>query len=180
VSGVFDEETPQNGVAMKKVLMLILLVGLAGWFWAQRSPASAESLLFPADADYARHVGRPADLEFTALDGRQIRMADLKGRVVLLDFWATWCGPCMSGLPHLKRAYEIYHARGFEIVGISFDRDRKALKNVVEGLQLGWPQYFEESQGENQFGRRFGIRHYPSMWLVDKQGVIRFISAGQD
>ena len=165
---------------MKKVLLLIVLVGVAGWFWARRSPASAESLLFAADADYARHVGQPVDLEFTALDGRQVRLADLKGQVVLLDFWATWCGPCMSGLPRLKKAHETYRDKGFEIVGISFDRDRKALKRVVEGLQLGWPHYFEESQGQNQFGQRFGITHYPSMWLVDKQGIVRFVSAGQD
>lgn len=165
---------------MKKVILIIALVGAAGWFWFQRDPASDESLLFPVDAKYARNVGKPADLEFKAVDGRQVRLADLKGKVVLLDFWATWCGPCMNGMPHLKKTYEKYHPKGLEIVGISFDRDRKALTSVVGGMGIEWPQYFEESQGQNQFGLRFGIDHYPSMWLVDKNGVVRFISAGQD
>lgn len=165
---------------MKKVLLILILGVAAGWFWFNRAAGGDEALLFDADAKYFGHVGKPAEIAFTAVDGRKINLSELRGRVVLLDFWATWCGPCMRELPHLKTTYAKYHDKGFDIVGISFDRDRSALQSVVQGMDIPWPQYFEDSQDGHQFGLKFGIRHYPSMWLVDRKGVIRFISAGQD
>lgn len=165
---------------MKKVLLILSLSVAAGWFWFNRTAASDETLLHPEDAEYFGHVGRPADVAFTALDGRKVNVAEMKGHVVLLDFWATWCGPCMREMPRVKATFEKYHARGFEIVGISFDRDRQALQSVVQESGIPWPHYFEEGQGKNLFGLKFGIRHYPSMWLVDKKGIVRFISAGRD
>jgi thiol-disulfide isomerase/thioredoxin len=165
---------------MKKVLLILSLSVAAGWFWFNRAAASDETLLFPEDAAYFGQVGRPAEVAFTALDGRKVNLAEMKGHVVVLDFWATWCGPCMQEMPHVKATFEKYHSRGLEIVGISFDRDRQILQSVVKESGIPWPQYFEEGQGNNVFGLKFGIRHYPSMWLVDKKGVVRFISAGRD
>ena len=114
------------------------------------------------------------------LSDNEITLAGYRGqKVVLLDFWATWCGPCMRELPHVKQVYDELHPRGFEVLGISFDRDRNALEKVVREQNIPWPQSFA-SNGENPLGRQFGIDHFPSMWLVDQKGLVRFISAGAD
>lgn len=138
-----------------------------------------EELLFPSDREYTKWVGRSAlPLIFTAIDGREVDLKKLRGRVVLLDFWATWCGPCMQKLPELKDIYTELHPKGLEIIGVSFDVERTALERVVQQQQIPWPQFF--GGRDHEYGRRFGITHYPSMWLLDQDGVVRFISAGAD
>lgn len=114
-------------------------------------------------------MGKPLDIKFTALDGRKIELAKLKGKVVLIDFWATWCGPCVAEIPNLKAAYEKLHPKGFEIIGISLDDDKAALQAMVKQKQLPWPQFFEDKE-ENRFAKQFDISSIPAMWLVDKQG----------
>ena len=118
-------------------------------------------------------VGKPFNLKYTAIDGREVDMAKLNGKVVLIDFWATWCGPCVAELPHVKEAYEKLHAKGFEIVGISFDEDQEALSKFVKDKAMPWTQFFDGKGWENKFGKEFGINSIPAMWLIDKKGVLR-------
>ena len=124
-------------------------------------------------------LNKPLDLKFKAVDGRDVDVQGMKGKVVLVDFWATWCGPCMKELPNVKAAYEKLHGKGFEIVGISFDQDQDKLTSVVEREKMVWPQHFE-SGGQNKFGQEFGISGIPTMWLVDKKGNLRDLNARDD
>ncbi len=118
-------------------------------------------------------LGKPVAIQFTALDGREVDVAKLKGKVVLIDFWATWCGPCVAEVPNVRAAYEKLHAKGFEIVGISFDQKRDALEEFVKKETMIWPQFFDGKGWGNKFGEEFGIKGIPTMWLIDKAGKLR-------
>jgi thiol-disulfide isomerase/thioredoxin len=125
-------------------------------------------------------VGKPVDLQFTAVDGREVDVAKLKGKVVLIDFWATWCGPCVGEIPHVKETYDKLHSQGFEIVGISLDKDKDSLARFVAEHKMEWPQFFDGLYWQNKFARQFGIESIPAMWLVDKKGVLRDLNARAD
>lgn len=163
---------------MKK-LSLPLLLALVGGFLIGCQPSAKEELRTKSDERYLPRVGQPSPpFKFTALDGREVDLEKLRGKVVLLDFWATWCPPCIEEIPNVRAAYERYQKDGLEIVGISFDVDRQRLEEVVKREKLQWPQFFDGGGRDTAPGKTFGIQHWPSMWLLDRNGVIRYISAG--
>jgi thiol-disulfide isomerase/thioredoxin len=132
----------------------------------------AQGLLTKLDA-----LGKPLPIKFTAIDGREVDLAKLTGKVVLVDFWATWCGPCVAEIPNVKDTYDKLHGKGFEIVGISFDKDKDALEKFVGEHEMKWPQYFDGKVWGNDYGQKYGINGIPSMWLVDKKGNLRDMNA---
>jgi thiol-disulfide isomerase/thioredoxin len=114
----------------------------------------------------------PMELKFTALDGREVDLAKLRGKVVLIDFWATWCGPCIAELPNVKKVYAAYRDKGFEIVSIALDRteDRQKLVDMVAKENMPWPQYFDGKYWQTDISVKYGITGIPAMFLLDKSG----------
>lgn len=123
---------------------------------------------------------RPVDLQFTALDGTLVDLATMRGKVVLIDFWAMWCPDCIVSEPNVVATYKKYHAQGFEILGISLDEDKAALLAFAKQNGMVWPQYFDGKKWDNKISRDFGIRSIPAMWLVDKKGFLASTHGGED
>jgi peroxiredoxin len=114
----------------------------------------------------------PIDLSFAAVDGSKVDLASLRGKVVLLDFWVTWCEPCREEVPNVVAAYNTYHSQGFEVVGISLDQDRNSLLQFTSSNGMVWPQFFDGQGWGNSLADRFRIRSIPQMWLLDKRGRV--------
>jgi thiol-disulfide isomerase/thioredoxin len=115
---------------------------------------------------------KPLELSFTAADGRKVDVAKLRGKVVIIDFWATWCAPCMEAVPDLVDVYKKLHGKGLEVVGISLDEDKGSMEGVTQSSGMVWPQYFDGKGWDNAISTRFGITDIPQMWLLDRKGMV--------
>ena len=117
-------------------------------------------------------VGKKLEIVGKTLDGDDFNLEKYKGKVVLVDFWATWCPPCVAEVPNIKAAYEKYHKLGFEVVGISSDRDREDLEKFVREREIPWVNLFEDGAGEHPMATKYGIRAYPTPILVNREGIV--------
>ncbi|NQW48222.1 MAG: TlpA family protein disulfide reductase [Planctomycetes bacterium] len=124
--------------------------------------------------------GQPMEINGTLLSGDKFDQKTLAGKVVLVDFWATWCGPCVQELPNVQEQYTKYHAKGFEVVGVSLDEDRAALEKFVADNKLPWPILFEKSEGEgwkHPLATYYGISGIPTVILIGRDGKVVSLDA---
>ena len=112
------------------------------------------------------------DFDEKDLAGQPLSLASRKGKVVLLDFWATWCGPCRVELPNVVETYKQHHAEGFEVIGISLDDDKARLESFIKDKAMTWPQYFDGQKWKNKLAVKYGVNSIPATYLIDGEGKI--------
>ncbi len=110
------------------------------------------------------------DFSVMTLDGQEITLSKLKGKVILIDFWATWCGPCRESIPHLIDLHKTHEAEGFEVIGLSQDKgDEEAVRRFVKSLDIPYPIAI----APEEVSRSFRVSALPTTFLIDREGKIQ-------
>jgi thiol-disulfide isomerase/thioredoxin len=96
----------------------------------------------------------------------------MRGKVVLIDFWASWCPDCIRETPAVRSVYQKYKDKGFDVIGISLDKDQQAMSNYLAKKLIPWPEYFDGRGWGNDFATRLGVRAIPELWLINQRGEV--------
>lgn len=138
-------------------------------------PPAAASSAAPASSTAGR---KPApDFELERPDGETVQLSDYRGKVVLIDFWASWCGPCVRALPELMEIKKGFADRDLQVVGVSLDRSREKYEQFVRRHGMDFPQNFDGKQWNNEVARLYGVRSIPRTVLLDREGRIAQVNA---
>lgn len=134
---------------------------------------SAKEFSYRIDLAKKIAIGQPA-IDFTQNDttGASVSLASFRGKYVLVDFWASWCGPCRAENPNVVKAYEQYKEKGFTILGVSFDEKQDRWKQAIRQDNLTWTHVSDLKGWKNEVGKLYGIRAIPQNVLIDPQGKI--------
>jgi peroxiredoxin len=113
------------------------------------------------------------DFTGTTLDGKSFKLSELKGKVVLLGFWATWCTPCLAEVPGIRKAVDRFGKDGrFTVVGISLDTGEQSVRAIVEKFGMNWPHLVLGPAEENPVAKLYGVSGIPAMFLIDADGTV--------
>lgn len=115
---------------------------------------------------------KPIELQFIAIDRTPVDLARMRGKVVMIYFWAAEDPDCLEVNEDIVNLHKKYHPRGFEIVGISLDENRDTLSDFIDKNDMPWPQYFDARKWDNVISRSFAINFIPTLWLIDKKGMV--------
>ena len=160
---------------MRKIILILSVFCVAGTMLWMSGCKKSEST--SAGEELTKSESPSAGKEFTAelttLDGKTLSLPkDTLGKVVLIDFWASWCPPCHKAVPHMKHLYEKYKGKDFIMVGISLDENKNALKKFIADKNLGWIQTYSGKGWSDPTVKKYGIDGIPSVWVIGKDGKV--------
>ena len=117
-------------------------------------------------------MGKPAgDFEMAPPDGKMVKLSDYRGKYVLLDFWASWCGPCRAENPNVLAAYNRFHDKGFDVLAVSLDEDKENWVKAIKEDGMPWT-HVSDLQRDNKAARQYGISGIPDNFLIDPDGIV--------
>lgn len=138
----------------------------------------AEVALGRLDEMYNLAEGRPApEIDGLDIDGRPLKLSDYRGKVVVLVFWGSWCGPCMRQVPHERQLAEKYKGRPFALQGVICNETAEAARKAMTVERMTWPQWHDGDEKNGPIVEKFHVRQYPTVFVIDAQGVIRHKNA---
>ena len=121
------------------------------------------------------------DFDEKDLQDKAVSISKYKGKLVLVDFWATWCPPCVASVPEVQKVYNKYHDKGFEVVGISLDEDKDALEKFVKQRKLPWSQHFDGARFDGKLAKKYGVNVAPTTYLIGRDGkIIKLLTPADD
>jgi thiol-disulfide isomerase/thioredoxin len=174
---VFASDNPPATAAIARRLVSYLKNGPDNLDWSHR----ADEELGPVGDMESRArrmeiLHQPITIEGTLVDGTGFSTAQWKGKVVLVGFWGSWCGPCIAEIPAMSKRYAKNHAAGLEMLNVAADAKLPALQAVIDKhAALTWPQMYSPGADDKPLSWSFGVNHYPTVFLIDRQGVLRSI-----
>jgi peroxiredoxin len=157
------------------MVSLMVLALIAG---CQEPPALSDDSGVP---EVTMPVAGTAAPDFTLADpsGKPVSLSSLRGKMVLLDFWATWCGPCVSAVPEMKRIWGAYGSKGLVILSISLDTDMPGWKSFIQESGMNWLHVLD-TRNTSSATYRYGVTAIPTVFLIDKEGIVRGMSHSAD
>jgi tetratricopeptide (TPR) repeat protein len=143
--------------------------------YLEKEPNAKEAVEIRAIIANPKNAGEPFAPSFNvkSTQGDQIALDKLRGKIVLLDFWASWCGPCREDMPEVRKIWKQYSGENFVMIGINLDRDQRAFDKYVREQGVSWPQYFDGGGWNNKVSRLYGVHAIPHTVLIDQDGIIR-------
>lgn len=159
----FEKRYPDNQYTLNKLERIHERLGNEELATEYRKKANSTSKL----------IGKVVpDFSATDLDGKPISLEQYRGKVVLLDFWAVWYGPCIGEMPNVNRIYNSYKDQGFDIIGVSLDTDKTRLRNYLKVNEIPWRQIFSGQKWNSPLVKQYNIRSIPAPWLIAKDGTL--------
>ena len=159
---------------MKKILTVLLALSLIAGLLTGCATTK------PSPGPQSGNSERETAPDFSYIDksGSTVKLSDLRGKVVLIDFWATWCGPCRMTIPHVEAIYEKYKDKGVVVIGINLDEGD--VKNVQQFIQAQGMNYLVVRDPNSQVAGLYGVNSIPRFFLIDKNGRIAKMFVGYD
>jgi cytochrome c biogenesis protein CcmG/thiol:disulfide interchange protein DsbE len=149
--------------ATKRCVGVVALCALVlGWGWSERADALDAGAKMP-------------EIGLKDLSGQTVSVASLAGKVVVIDFWATWCAPCREELPMLQKLYKKYGSQGLVVVGVSVDKEVDNIKQFMQKMPLSFPIVHDSAHGVSG---KYSPPRMPSSYVVDRKGIVRFVHGG--